>query len=55
MEKLLAFISFPLCIDIQIGFKTHCQSEHKEFSICIDKKKILAERCCCCCCLLYFE
>ena len=24
------FISFPLCIDIQVGFKTCCQFEYKE-------------------------
>ena len=30
LQKLMAFISFPLCIDIQVGFKTYCQFEYKE-------------------------
>ena len=41
--KFLVFISFPLCIDIRVGFKTYCQFEHKRFFSCSDKKKIWAE------------
>ena len=50
LQKLLVFISFQVgvnnnneYVDIQVGFKTYCQFEYKEFFISCDKKKIRAE------------
>ena len=41
LQKLLVFISSPLCIDIQVGFKTYCQFEYKKLFICCDKKIVI--------------